>query len=853
MARLSQVSLRFTVAFIAIVLTSDVELGSHLIVPVFAAEAPRLGVKDDVAPRARLSSSYGKLPISFEPNHGQAEGGVQYLARGAGYRLLLTPGEMVVALHGSLPGARKPHSAPLPSMMSPAVEDPERSAEVRMQLIGSNKHAQGLGLDPLPGKSNYLIGSDRAKWHTDIPTYAKVRYQDVYPGIDVVYYGNQEGRLEHDFVIAAGADPQRIEFDLSDEDRTPVLKDGEIRLRSKGGDIRLRAPVAYQVMGGKRRPVAATYKAADSGHIGFQVGSYDHRYPLVIDPVLVYSAVFSNGAFDYVQGIAIDTARNVYVTGWTFSGDSSAAEPLFVSKLNASGTALVYSTYLGGPRANPSFAIAVDASGRAYVSGTTEDPGFPVVNAYQPTYGGGGYDAFITVLNPAGNALEWSTYLGGNYDDRATAMALDPSGNVYVTGVTWNAATFPELHSISGTQCQTNSECIWMAKFSSAGTLQYATKYSPGWAWAIAADANGSAYVTGVAVTNTPPITPGAFRSTCIPGSCGFVAKLSPIGDSLIYSTTLGTVPATGEAIAVDSGGDAYVGGTAGPGLTVWSTGFQRTFGGGSSDGFVSKLNATGTNLIWSTYLGGSGDDQIQGLALDQHRQVYVSGFTSSPNFPLKSPIGSYSGTSNAPYQYFVATLSPSLTSIPYYSTYFGSETGNVQGQLWTKIVVDPALNVYLTGTDQNNVQPTAGAYSGGSSRDIFISKLVIMDDLALALSASSNPVVHGGNLTYTMAVTSKGPDFGVNVRVSDTLPSGTTFLSYDAGGGTCTAPPVGGTGTMNCVLAKLDKGATWNVKLMVHVNASSGAILSNTAATISNMQDFVISNNSAKITTQVN
>ena len=256
---------------------------------------------------------------------------------------------------------------------------------------------------------------------------------------------------------------------------------------------------------------------------------------------------------------------------------------------------MVYSTYLGGTAAQyPSLGIAVDASGRAYVSGTTEDPGFPVVNAYQPTYGGGGYDAFITVLNPAGNALEWSTYLGGNYDDRATAMALDPSGNVYVTGVTWNAATFPELHSISGTQCQTNSECIWMAKFSSAGTLQYATKYSPGWAWAIAADANGSAYVTGVAVTNTPPITPGAFRSTCIPGSCGFVAKLSPIGDSLIYSTTLGTVPATGEAIAVDSGGDAYVGGAAGPGLTVWSTGFQRAFGGGSSRRLVIQTERDG-------------------------------------------------------------------------------------------------------------------------------------------------------------------------------------------------------------------------------------------------------------------
>lgn len=257
-------------------------------------------------------------------------------------------------------------------------------------------------------------------------------------------------------------------------------------------------------------------------------------------------------------------------------------------------------------------------------------------------------------------------------------------------------------------------------------------------------------------------------------------------------------------------------------------------------------MNATGTNLIWSTYLGGSGKDDIQGLALDRYRQVYVSGYTSSPDFPLKSPIQFYSGNGYTD-QAFVATLSPSLSSIQYYSTYFGSEPAVGL----TKIAVDPALNVYLASTDWNNVQPTSGAYSTGST-GIFISKLVIMDDLSLALNASRSPVVHGSNLTYTIGVTSKGPDLGVNVRVSDTLPSGTTFVSYDAGGGTCTAPAVGSTGTLNCRLAQLNKGTTWNVKLTVHVFANSGTTLSNTAATISNMQDFGISNNSATITTHV-
>ena len=329
MARLSQVSLRFAFAFIAVVLISGLQLDSHLksstgsfgIVPAFAATAPRLDAKDDVAARARLSSSYGKLPISFEPNQGQTAEVVQYLARGAGYTLFLTPGEMVLTLHASLPGTRKAHGAPMPSaIMPPAVESAEKSAAVRMQLIGSNKHAQALGVDPLPGKSNYLTGSDPAKWHTDIPTYAKVRYQDVYPGIDLVYYGNQEGKLEHDFVVAPGADPHQIEFDVRDEDRTPALKDGELTLRTRAGDLRLQPPVAYQVIGGERRPVAATYQAAGSGHIGFRVGSYDSHYPLVIDPVLVYTRCFRRRLWRLrSRGMAIDEAGNVYVTGWTFS------------------------------------------------------------------------------------------------------------------------------------------------------------------------------------------------------------------------------------------------------------------------------------------------------------------------------------------------------------------------------------------------------------------------------------------------------------------------------------------------------------------------------------------------------
>lgn len=862
MPRLFPVSLRLACAFIAVVLTCGLQSDSHRnagsgrfgAVPAFAATAPRPGARDHVASRARLSSSYAKLPISFEPNHGQTAGVVQYLAHGAGYTLFLLPGEMLLSLHASAP---KPLSAPLSSKIKPpSVPARETSAVVRMQLIGSNQHALALGIDPLAGKSNYLTGSDPAQWHTDISTYAKVRYSGLYPGIDLVYYGNQEGKLEHDFVVAPGADPQRIEFSVRDENHTASLRAGELTLHTRAGNLTLPPPVAYQVIDGERRPVAVTYQSAGSGCIAFRLGLYDKHLPLVIDPILVYSSVFGGSGPDWVESVAIDTARNVYVTGFTFSGNFPLANPYqstpavaFVSKLNPSGTALVYSTYLGGNQTY-GMAIAVDASGRAYLSGTT-GPGFPVVNAYQPT--NGGYtDAFITVLKPAGNALEWSTYLGGPSDDSGSALALDPAGNVYVTG--FSNYSFPQLHGIPGAHCAGDvSICIWAAKFNKAGALQYSTIFGAGIGVAITADSNGSAYITGLGFGGgDTPTTPGAFQSGCPGGGCPFVAKFSPAGDSLLYSTTLGSISGRGEAIAVDSGGSAYVAGSAGPGLPVWSTGFQRTFGGGSTDGFVAKLNATGTNLTWSTYLGGSGDDVIQGLALDQYRQVYVSGYTTSPDFPLKSPIQYYNGTNSAPYQFFVTTLSGSLSSIPYYSTYFGSATpgdfGSGTFPAGAKIAVDPALNVYLACVDRANVLPTPGSYATGLS-GISISKLVIMDDLALTMKADQQSVSPGQAVNYVISVTSNGPDSAVNVHISDMLPADTILVSDYCGGA-----PFSGTGpNPGCTLPKLDKGATWSVTFVVIVLAPAGTTLSNTATVTSNMQDFVTSNNTAVIKTPVN
>jgi uncharacterized repeat protein (TIGR01451 family) len=796
-------------------------------------------VAGPAASSVRLAAEYGKLPISFEANHGQTDKSVQFFARGAGYILFLTPGEAVLSLHAPLATAGKlgdPHALRTASRQR-TTKNP--GSTVRLQLIGANTAAETSGVDRLPGNSNYLIGNEPAKWHTDVPTYAKVRYHDVYPGIDLLYYGNQEGRLEHDFVIAPGADPNAIAIGLHDSDGAIPDQSGGLTLHTETGDLTLCRPVVYQTKGGQQKTVPATYLLVNN-QIRFQLGSYDRNLPLVIDPVIQYTAIFGGSSTEEPgRQIAVDRSGNAYITGYTYSTDFPVVHPLqgtwsptsdtpttaFVSKVNATGTALLYSTFLGG---DPAWGegIAVDDAGRAYVVGSTAS-GLPIKKAYQQTCGS--VCAFLTVLGPAGDTLSYSTYFGGD-GSSGLNIALDGSGNVYLT---------------SSRNVSVSND--YVTKFKSTWVLQYSTPIGPS-VRAIAVDTAGSVYVTGTYFANTDNAlqpTKNAFQSICLEG-CAYVTKLNPTGDTVAYLTYLGSLSTEVQAIAVDSSGNAYVAGYSGPGFPVTKNAFQKTFGGGGLDGFVAKLNSSGTGLIWSTYLGGSGPEELFALALDQYRQVYVTGYLYSPNFPLKAPIQTQ-GLG------FVATLSGSLSSIVYYSTYLPGYPKAISVDRW--------LNVYVVGDTWNNlVHPTSGALSTGSAAnpggdsDVFISKLVIMDDITLGISASpSLAVTHGGNLTYTLAATSKGPDFGYNVRIDDPMPAGTTFVSFAASRGTCTAPAVGATGTLHCQLQRLEKGDTFVVTLTVNVNAPSGSTLTNTATTVSNMQDFVPANNKATYTSKVN
>ncbi len=591
----------------------------------------------DPAVQSQVAASYGKLPLSFEMNAGQTDASVRFLSRGAGYALFLTGNEAVLSLERRRPKTNS------------------QSAAFRMSLAGANRNAPVTGLDELPGKSNYFIGNDPAKWRTNVPTYAKVKYQNVYRGIDLVYYGNPQ-QLEYDFLVAPGADPKAISLDVAAISsshggrRTPLRIDasGDLVIQAGEDQIRLHKPVVYQASeGAARHFVDGHYVLKGDNRMSFEVSSYDPDKSLVIDPVMVYSTYLGGSGDDYGYGIAVDSSGNAYVTGRTTSADFPTASPLqavfgggsydaFVAKLNPAGSALVYSTYLGGSDYEAGGGIAVDSSGNAYVTGATISTNFPTANPLQAAYGGGIYDAFVAKLNPTGSALVYSTYLGGSDIDGGSGIAVDSSGNAYVTGDTIST-DFPTANPLqAGLGGIQNA---FVVKLNPAGSSLVYSTYLGGSSYdegnGIAVDSSGNAYVTGDTISTDFP-TANPLQAALGGIQNAFVVKLNPAGSSLVYSTYLGgSGQDQGNGIAVDSSGNAYVAGITGsPNFPTASP--LQAFPGGSFNAFVAKLNPAGSTLVYSTYLGGG---QGYGIAADSAGNAYVTGFTDSFNFPIVSPL----------------------------------------------------------------------------------------------------------------------------------------------------------------------------------------------------------------------
>jgi hypothetical protein len=773
------------------------------------------------SPAAALMADYGRLPLRFEVNEGQIAPEVKFVARGGGYALFLTDRAAVLSLTKDGVGLHGHRGSAADAV---AADTGAKSDVIRMELVGASANSKVSGAEPLAGKANYLIGNDPSGWHTDVATYARVKYAGVYPGVDLVYYGNQR-QLEYDFVVEPGASARQVRVRFDGARRLRVGVDGNLRIFARKGEIAFQKPVVYQLRDGQRELVNGRFVVRGKNEVGFAVGNYDAARELVIDPVLVYSTYLGGSGGDFAAGIAVDAEGNAYIAGVTNSADFplkgnpyqttnkgvvNGFSNVFVTKMNPAGTGLDYSTYLGGSGVPPALqnvliptgadtasAIAIDRFGNAYVTGATYSMDFPVTSgALQTVNKGAGLlvtNAFVTKLNPTGSGLVYSTYLGGSgippfspfaspVGDGGSAIALDSAGNAYVTG----SAYSPDFPLTSGAfQKQNNgvsfaTDNAFVSKISAAGSALIYSTYlggsgqlfnfaAPGGNWdttgdsgaGIAVDASGNAFVAGRTFSNDFPVTDGAFQKVNDAGylseSNAFVTKLNAAGSALAYSTYLGgsvnpdvggPTPFNDEAnaIAIDTSGNAYVAGTTiAPDFPVTAGAFQTV--NKSQNAFVTKLNADGSALLYSTYLGGTVGDSAAGIVVDSAGDAFVTGSTASPDFPVTSDAfqTNLSGT-------FISELSANFEELVY-STFFGGSFGAAG------IAMDPAGNIYVAGGTGSTTFPTThGAFQHKIAGNVaYVAKFAVNSTevpTAMTLSANINPQFAGDSVTFTAQVT---------------------------------------------------------------------------------------------------
>jgi len=719
-------------------------------------------------------ANYGKLPLVFEKNQGQADLQARFLARGRGYTAFLTSDGMVLSL-------RATNVVPIPRTANVPATGGGLSAQaeiMQFRLSGATRNPAVLGEDEQLGRVNYFFGKDPTKWRTNVPTYARVRYKNVYPGIDLVYYGTGR-QLECDFAISPGANPNRIQFEITGAKEIRVDTDGDLVLKTTSRQLRFQMPVVYQESNGQRVIVDGNYVVNDQTHFSFHVAHYDPAKPLVIDPVLVYSTYLGGSGFDQPAGIAVDSTGSVYVAGDTDSPDFPLAplgslptgtNHVFVAKLDPSGSNLVYADYIGGSVSEYGYGLALDGANEVYVTGSTQSPDFPTVKPYQASQLGS-YNGFVTRISADGSSLLYSTYLGGDAYDQPSGIGINTLGEVYVAGIT-TSQNFPVVNAyqpaVSPNQAGLYGVYGFLTKFSTDGsTLVYSTflggnsnvaqTCSQGPCWpapfslinGIAVDVNDNAYVTGNTNTYNFPTTPGAYLTTDsapMDLMVGFVSKFSSSG-SLDYSTYFyGASVADVQiaSIAVDDSGSAYITGTAPSDGTfpVTSTSIcdPAVSLGGCSYAFVTKFDPTGSTLQYSTFLGLYNFAFPQAIALDQNNNAYVSCWTAGSSLVIQNGIESYTSGSDL----LVAEIDP-VASTQLSATFLGASGDEYPAGL----AVDSNGNLYVAGyTDSTDFPVTQGAFQDtiGGSFDAFVVKIGPSSAPAVSVSPfllqySSQPV----------------------------------------------------------------------------------------------------------------
>jgi hypothetical protein len=792
-----------------------VTLGGFFLLKHDISSLPHAKPADAVTSRA--DAALMSVPLNFEPNRGQSDPQVKFLARGSGYGLYLTPAEAVLAF----PAAKVTAGAPVRSAVS-------------MQFAGANRDAEVTGSQALPGRTNYLLGNDPSRWHRNIPQFARVQYRSLYPGVDLDFYGKQ-GRLEYDFEVGPGADPRAIRLEFKGMRDLQIAANGDLVLALDGRELRFQAPHIYQKLPAGERNIAGRLALRAGNQIGFEVGNYDRSRALVIDPVLTFSTLLGGSGAEscaalagaifvaHCPAIAVDSANRVYIAGATSStagfptptGGSAGTVPpggggsdVFVARISNSGSSLTldYLTFIGGSAVDYPVGIAVDSGFNVYLAGNTTSSDFPTTSAgFQTSASTAGNHAFVTQLDSSASGALYSTYLSGNGMDTASDMTLDNQGRIYVIGTTTlpsgTGNTFPVTAGALQATALASSQFFFSKlnpTLSGPNSLLYSTFIGGStpsggvvMGGGIAVDANLNVYLAGGTNFTDMPIV-NAFQGTELGGLDVWAAKLTAPANNTeqyapLYETYFG---GSGDEVAYGVASDPtstslYVTGsttTNGISSPVSTVPLQASYGGGT-DAFVAKFGVPVTSgttqgavpLTYFTYLGGSGQDVGLAIVADTNQNARVAGFTTSGSLPNPNPLfSSPGGGLDAFFARIVTTATTTTTTTNTSATSILGGSGSDRG---TSTAVDASLNSYIAGDTASGNFPTASDPSvpavtalqtslSGTS-DAFISKIgpntsglsFICMGSGCPSPVPSNPAVNpspvgvGGSVTFTYSI----------------------------------------------------------------------------------------------------
>src|SRR5580698_6853968 len=716
--------------------------------------------------------------LKFVENDGQTADSVRFVSHGSGYELLLMQQDAVLALSP----ARRLHLSPTRRSAffreRHASRRKSNPSYLRVHLVNSNPGSKIAGMDSAPGRVDYFLGGDPAKWRTNVPAFARVKYANVYPGIDLVFYGNQR-QIEYDFIVAPGADPKAIDLNLEGARNLRVNAHGDLLVRMSDGDVEFRKPFAYQESRGERHEVGSSFALSADHRVSFEVASYDSSKPLIIDPVLAYSTYLGGESDDSGQAIAVDAAGNSVVVGSTLSlqfpttSDAFSQSPLssnanglvFVTKFDPTGTEALYSSYIGGTGGDFGFAVALDATGKIYVTGETDSTDFPTTpNALKPGPNAGNTNgtSFVFKIDPTlvGSAsLLYSSYLGGTQSSTITefgnGIATDSNGMAYVVGLT---ASQPGTGLANGAAFLTKLDTTQ----SGAASLIYSTYLGgnganasgPGFgdsAFAVAEDSAGKTYLAGTTTSTDFPTTPTAFQQAAplaIAQGTVFVSSLDttiPGAGSLLYSSYLGGEAADfGDAIALGPSNTVYLTGSTSSLKFPTTPGAFQTTGNAASIAFITLIDPAlsgNASLKYSTFLGGSQTNTAVGIAADASGNAYVVGSTQGADFPTTTTAFENTPAPGSPGAGFVTKINPGGQGVAdlLYSTYFGGSGANGISDEVNGVALNSTNYAYITGDTVSStgfpVTPNPGAFqtSLNGPSDAFVAALTFQPVLAIS------------------------------------------------------------------------------------------------------------------------